>query len=473
MAGKERRKTPLLRVAFGQKIRLGIVALCYICCGTCTTILFKSELNTMQNYPFVTSIFNLFCALFLFGVVAFVRRCILKRPKGTAPLRIFLPLSISGAFTNFFQIVGGSLIGPSGGQAMVILGQAILPLTILFSYLFLKKRYSMYECLGSYLVLFGMGVVLVPNFYSWITGGLPIPGGGTLVVASVAAWTLEILRSPRPPLSSSVARLEEGSPVTWYGALVFFVADLPNTINNVFKEWIFRQYKANVFSMGFWERCFEFPMLLLIYPAYTYFGPQRSLDLQGNLVDGLQCLFLGTNTFPDDRCQNAWWIALLFNFLSMIRMALGIALIRYSSANLCFFSNAITVPLSQVLFSMPWLMGKDATGLTIFTVAGLVPLISGVLICGSFENSPQITATPDGQPASAPPPIQEPLLDDNPPPGVDDRPEDLYDDSVQARDALLAWHDYINEYFLYSRERDPDYQIMAGMRVPQEGEGIQ
>lgn len=36
----------------------------------------------------------------------------------------------------------------------------------------------------------------------------------------------------------------------------------------------------NVFTIGFWERLIELPMLIAIYPAYTYWGPQRSFDFQ-------------------------------------------------------------------------------------------------------------------------------------------------------------------------------------------------
>jgi drug/metabolite transporter (DMT)-like permease len=58
----------------------------------------------------------------------------------------------------------------TSGSMSALLCNAVIPLTMFFSALFLRTKYSKHQYLGALIILMGIGVVLLPKYYPSIIG---------------------------------------------------------------------------------------------------------------------------------------------------------------------------------------------------------------------------------------------------------------------------------------------------------------
>ena len=66
----------------------------------------------------------------------------------------------------------------------------------------------------------------------------------------------------------------------------------------------------------------------------------------------MRCM-AGYNSLPGDDCSMAWLQVLLFVLFDIIFNIFLLLVVKYGSAALMFACNTISLPLSDIMFTMP------------------------------------------------------------------------------------------------------------------------
>ena len=122
------------------------------------------------------------------------------------PYLLFL-LGFCDALNGLLVVYAASL-SRTPGDLQALLGQVYIPFTLVFSRMFLGKRYSFSQMYGAFVVIVGVFISLMPLISSLFT-------------------------------SSSVTSLTP-SNVVW--SCVFVLSFVPGTLMNIIEEEIFKQY---------------------------------------------------------------------------------------------------------------------------------------------------------------------------------------------------------------------------------------
>ena len=122
------------------------------------------------------------------------------------------------------------------------------------------------------------------------------------------------------------------------------------------------------------------------------------------LSDGFQC-FLGTNPRDpsDTGCVDSAWLLMSYIIINFIYNIMMLAITKKGSAVLLVTSQALSLPITNIAFSLKSFMGENAEPLTITDLAGLVLVCIGFVAYSGlgFAKNFMVAQGPPGQMAYA------------------------------------------------------------------------
>jgi len=340
--------------------------------GTCNRVFFKKMLIPMYNYPYFISQLTttVYIPIFwpvVWGLMLFTSR--ITPEMRQFPIWKFIIMGALDSTAGVLMIFGGN---QTSGAMQQLLIQGVIPFTMFFSWLVsnplvarilrekLNVRYRWGHYLGALIIIAGIVVALLHAF-----------------------------------LSSDGA---SGNSV--FGIIVFFLSSTPTAFSGVYKEIAFKGADLDIYYVNAWVSVFQFLIGLLFLPvtAIPGFGGLTFDEIPTNLENGARCLFTGHNSIttgahPDD-CEFAWAMTLGYIIANIMYNIVILLMLKYGSAALLYVASAVILPLANIAFTLDFIMGKEATTLSPYDIAGLVVILIGLVIYRS--TSEQAIPAPEG-----------------------------------------------------------------------------
>lgn len=342
--------------------------------GTANRVFFKKMLIPMVNYPYFISQLSTTVYIPIFWPVVWALMLFTSRitpEMRKFPLWKFLVMGALDATAGVLMIFGGN---QTSGAMQQLLIQGVIPFTMFFSWLVsnplvarilrekLNVRYRWGHYLGAFVIIAGIVVALLHAF-----------------------------------LGSNGAA---GNTV--FGIIVFFLSATPTAFSGVYKEIAFKGADLDIYYVNAWVCVFQFLVGLLFLPitAIPGFGGLTFPEIPGNLEDGARCLFTGHNSITTgknvDDCEWAWTMTLGYIIANIAYNIVILLMLKYGSAALLYVASAVVLPLANIAFTLDFIMGKEATTLSPYDIAGLVVILIGLVIYRSTSEQAPPTTSADG-----------------------------------------------------------------------------
>jgi len=134
-----------------------------------------------------------------------------------------------------------------------------------------------------------------------------------------------------------------------------------------------------------WINAFEFlfalPLVLAVIPVQGI-----SIDnIPSNVENGYKCLLTGNNSDTGDQCPYVgfWYLTfIIFLVADKVNQAL---ILKYNSSNLMWLASTFGIPLSSIAFSLEFIMGKEATHISGYLIAGIAVVFIGLVVYRSTK----------------------------------------------------------------------------------------
>ena len=325
--------------------------------GSVNDLLTKITANIYtQKYAFFVDqgcnlLYTVFAAIPVAWAIAYERTGSLvdRLPEGLlrCPQRRYAFMGLLDALGTFLSSVGAP---GTPGHLQVMLCQTLILFTMVTAYVWMGTRHDAREVVCASLIF-----------------------GGAMVAASGSASA------------------EDGAAAQLWSMIMFTLSNVPMALSNVYKELAFadKSLRLDVWSMTcvttFYQTAATFLLLPLQTLPYMSGDPQRGMSLAESwqsFVGGAACYFGRSSDGVD--CGIAGPLLtmyvlanLFFNFLSFCLMKLGSA--TGVGSVLCSLAYAVKMPISNLLFSQPLLMGSQAEELSSRSLFGLVIVVAGFL----------------------------------------------------------------------------------------------
>jgi len=247
-------------------------------------------------------------------------------------------------------VIGG--IGTSGTMQQ-LLNQAIIPVTMIGSFIFLKERYSLMQIGGSLLIVGGVTLSLLPS----MTG----------------------------------AKGSDAQQNIPFYNMFFLCQAIPFAASNLYKDIAFKAVDMDVWYLQFWDVAYQSMIGTLLFPANTVLPPPATIywsDIPTSMKNGAICLS-GTNvikpphcgldpTHPCDACYHAWLILGIYMTINVIYNVFILLVIKHGSATILSIAQTIRLPLTSIAFSQKWIMGNQTENFSVFSMYGLFIILTGL-----------------------------------------------------------------------------------------------
>ena len=385
-----------------QSYYLAIYVTLSILLSCANGLLYKKLLNSFRSYEFFVSQFS--TALYLVQAAPVLVYCIVKEHLsgagggeasawkqliGSRSLhRAFLLMGVMDAASSTLGALGGA---GTPGQLQTLINNLVIPITMALSAAYLHVRFRRHQLVGSVLIVLGCAFASLPFFFPSLNPDPPGGGGG-------------------------VGDDDDGGgglsgPSRWLSILVFVVSIIPAAMSNVFKEVEMKGDDLNVYVttvvVSLWQEVIGFLFLPLL--RLQVFGGMSSAQMARQMGDGYAC-FLGRA----DGCEGAGWLFIVYVGVNFLYNVLLLLITKHGSAVLLVVANALALPVTNVAFTLPLLMGSDAERFGVADLVGLVLVVVGFLTYSAFGLAKRflLAQGPPGQMTYTPitqlPPLQEP-----------------------------------------------------------------
>ena len=242
--------------------------------------------------------------------------------KPPVPKRMLVLIGFMNGTGNFFQAIGQV---HTTGKTQTLLPLIGIPLVMLLSWRILHKQ---------------------PN-------AVALGGAGVIVLATLLAVL--------PSLTDSGGGGNDDKVVTyWYSVLIFLMGQLFFASEKVLEEVCFHRYaRLDVLRMFQWTMVVQ---TLLYFPYYLVqnidaFGGLDLADLPYVLRDGLICTVGGDALSANPNRPNCTWrnpfLFFTYCVVDYCCYGLGLYVIQRGGANLVVLATAISLPITNLAFSLP------------------------------------------------------------------------------------------------------------------------
>ncbi|KAL3938982.1 MAG: hypothetical protein SGBAC_006218 [Bacillariaceae sp.] len=336
------------------------------------------------------------------------------------------------------------------GPLRILLPQAAIPFSMLFSWYFQNKRFRPIQYAGALVVILGIFLVLEPMLMPSATTGttnstgfvcetnlqefdvdefcyvcqdeitesgclshnetrpkVAIANNDTTDIVHLCTWV---------PTEDSDTSTEQGTGMIW--SLAVILSCIPMTLSSLYKEITVSKVEVEPLYMNGWTAFFQFPysLGLAVMAAPLFSPPIEPHELPRHLLNAWDCYYHGRGTVDhgchlDDECGKAFWLWNLNFALIVMYTVLSVLLLKYGSTSLLYLALTITVPLGNLAFCLPFMPGYAP--MRISDLLGLIVIVLGLVLYRSNGDTEQAENSDRGQ--SSPTDdvlesLQEPLL---------------------------------------------------------------
>jgi hypothetical protein len=272
------------------------------------------------------------------------------------------------------------------------LNQLVIPVTLLGSYLFLHTRFKSYQLWGCACIVVGACVASSDYYF--------VP-----TERDTAAEAEEEATSNGTDADAGAGAgagsMAGGGMTISVAIMVYFLSVLPSAFSNIYKEKqmkIHNMHEVHTSTfVSFYQLWIGFFFLPLL--ALPSLGGLTTSQMSSQMSDGFSC-FMGTNpNDPSDDCSNSAYILLFYILLNFVYNVLLLVITKRGSAVLLVVSQALSLPLTNIAFTLKPLMGPDVEPLSILDLVGIVLVCIGFLAYSGygFANSFMVAQGPPGQ----------------------------------------------------------------------------
>ena len=287
-------------------------------------------------------------------------------------------------------------------ELLVIVGQVHLPVLLVFSAIYLGRRYRGSHYFAIVLVALGIAVALVPSidevFVERHQGQHAIhPTNSTNITHINNMTNATTTNNVVPSSSSSLPTLTDDATgwnaLLWVG--LFVLGTLPHGFSKVYQERLMKRYNVEpmrvLAGVAPFQLLLSAPMVLVLLLPLPAPAPHVLPGQLGTfLMDSARCLFLAAPisnvtaaSLQLDRapiCDNALSVFLAFLAFNLLFNMVALALTKHTTANTSAVSSVIRLGLSSLLFMSPWLAGSAARTVTRIDVLSLILLAVALLL---------------------------------------------------------------------------------------------
>lgn len=339
-----------------ENLRVALYTVLYVVSGVVNSIFLKKIMNSLNNYAFFLNQVTNYGYIPIFGSAVLYEVMFTKlitKEQRDFPWWKFFVMGALDAINGYFVVIGG--IGTSGTMQQ-LLNQAIIPVTMVGSFIFLKERYSLIQIGGSLLIVGGVTLSLLPSL-------------------------------------TSSGNSEQNIP---FFNMFFLCQAIPFAASNVFKDIAFKSVDMDVWYLQFWDVFYQSLIGTFLFPVNTLLPPPANIrwaDIPGAMKNGAICLS-GVNVIiptadptttcgtsannPCDNCYHAWLILLIYMAINVIYNIFILLVIKHGSATILSIAQTIRLPLTSIAFSMQWIMGNQKESFSQFSLYGLFIILGGL-----------------------------------------------------------------------------------------------
>ncbi|XP_042463126.1 protein CLT1, chloroplastic-like [Zingiber officinale] len=312
--------------------------------GTGNRVLYKLALVPLKEYPFFLAQFATFGYLVVYFSILYTRyqAGIVTDEMLSLPKTKFLAVGFLEALAAASGMAAGAVLS---GASIPILSQTFLVWQLIFSVIFLKRRFRLNQLLGCFLVTIGVVITVASG-----------SGAGTSLKNAGIFWSLLMILS-----------------------FLFQAAD------TILKEIIFldaaKKLKGgslDLFIVNSFGSAFQAIFICLLMPFMSKLWGIPFHQLPSYIRDGTAC-FLNIGSLSGG-CQGAPLLPILFVIVNMAFNISLLHLLKISSAVVSCLASTFSVPLSIYVFTLPLPYIGVASSLPSGFIAGAIVLVSGLLL---------------------------------------------------------------------------------------------
>jgi drug/metabolite transporter (DMT)-like permease len=316
----------------------------------------------MHNYPLFLNIVMILvyipiCFAYIFPVIWSGSNWITKEQQ-EIPKYKFAVMGIYDSVAGIMQTFAVNYI--SNASMIVLVQQSAIPISMVISRYALQATYTKAQYLGASVVLMGIVVVLIPNFFA------------------TADPSAEISSIPTAPVPDATTQL------IWL--LVLIVSCVPMCLSSVYKEKALGETEIDIVYLNGWVAVFQFLIALPLCLPTAQIQNLPIAEIWPNMVDGMKC-WLGINSITEDNnphnlplddCSSAPLFVTVYLFFNVVFNFLIVVILKLGSANIMFMASTVIVPLSNVAFSLDFMPGHQP--LRFWDIIGLLVIMFGLVI---------------------------------------------------------------------------------------------
>ncbi|KAF0695381.1 Aste57867_13815 [Aphanomyces stellatus] len=258
--------------------------------------------------------------------------------------------AIMGLFDTLYNLLTAFPTPHIGGNMSNALNQLNLPFNMILSAILLSTRYKRSHYMGAILVLYGAMVTMIPIFRGEVASNMPDP--------------------------------------SFFWIAFYVVGLLPAAGSNVYKEIGLKDVDLDIWYANAWISTYQIlwgvlTMWTIQIPAFS--DPPVSFSEFPNYVAQAHNCFLGNAVEFNGAtiaCNNGVFLTFLwYIFFNCVYNQIMLYVFKEGSSVMFVVSSAVCLPLTDVLYMVPFLAGPKASQtFTIYDGFALFVLIMGMMV---------------------------------------------------------------------------------------------
>jgi drug/metabolite transporter (DMT)-like permease len=331
--------------------------LVFVLAGTGTNLALRLLLTKMHAYQFF--VVQSACCMYipftasLLIVDAFRKRLRFRVILNREVNKRFVFMAFLDCIANFLVVFGAA---HTNLAFQTLVPQAVIPVSMLMGWLLLGSSFTLWQITGSVVVMIGVGVVCVPIIFS----------SNATLPQDIVFWTS-----------------------------MLFLSNFPMALSALVKELMLHHRSRDV-PVSYLNTTVSLLQLLIGFVLAPFGLAGVAPDqITAQLRDGFHCLVgsagaVGLCDYPEGSLpEYITFCALMFTMnISLLFV------VRYGSSSIMYAASALVLPLSNLANTSSVFMGAAASPLDPYTLAGLVPILIGILMYANAKGEEMKKTTP-------------------------------------------------------------------------------
>lgn len=323
-----------------NELLVGLIMLCTLLTDTTNKVSFRIMLYSMKPYAYYVNQLNTITSIPAYYML--YRLSLYYTPMDQKDLHAmyqfpkshFAIMALFDATTSMINFIASSYIS---GPITILLMQTSIPMSILFSYVYLHSRYAKRQYIGACIVMIGIFISVYPSLHN------------------------------------------SNTDTSLFWVIVYIVGQAPQSFSNVYRENVFRNSGVTIESnyLNYWLSIYQFIVTIpMIYPSFHAAGIPLD-NVFSNFTQGTRCWLTGNSGTSYD-CSAAPLTLNIFLIANVLSHTFQVLTVEYGSAALLTLLSALRIPLANLAFSLPSIAGTNASPLKYNELIALGIILIGV-----------------------------------------------------------------------------------------------